>query len=115
MKDLLAIHGGEKTIDKSFPWPIFDENEVNAIAELTKTGEWGNPDSAGIVEEFEKEFAAYCGTKYALSCVNGSVALRLALIASGVYSPTHYAGVTERAVEVEPNTKTLVPSDENSK
>ena len=84
MKDLLAIHGGEKTIDKSFPWPIFDENEVNAIAELTKTGEWGNPDSAGIVEEFEKEFAAYCGTKYALSCVNGSVALRLALIASGV-------------------------------
>jgi len=36
------------------------------------------------VEKFEKEFAAYCGSKYAISCVNGSVSLRLALIASGV-------------------------------
>ena len=76
MKDQLAINGGEKTIDKNFPWPIFDEKEVKAISELVSTGEWGNPDCAGIVEEFEKEFANYCGSKYALSCVNGSVSNR---------------------------------------
>jgi dTDP-4-amino-4,6-dideoxygalactose transaminase len=80
----LAINGGPKTINKKFEWPIFGEDEVKAISEITKSGNWGNPDCAGIVEEFEKEFAAYCGTKYALTCVNGSVALRLALIASGV-------------------------------
>jgi dTDP-4-amino-4,6-dideoxygalactose transaminase len=80
----LAINGGPKTINKKFEWPIFGDDEVKAISEITKSGNWGNPDCAGIVEEFEKEFAAYCGTKYALTCVNGSVALRLALIASGV-------------------------------
>jgi len=80
----LAINGGPKTINKKFEWPIFGDDEVKAISEITKSGNWGNPDCAGIVEVFEKEFSAYCGTKYALTCVNGSVALRLALIASGV-------------------------------
>ena len=87
MEDLmqqLAIHGGPKTLNKEFSWPIFDDTDVNAITELAKTGAWGNPDCAGLVEQIEKDFAAYCGSKYALSCVNGSVALRLALIACGV-------------------------------
>ena len=84
MKNDLAINGGPKTITKNFDWPIFDDKEIKAISEITESGNWGNPDCAGIVEEFEKDFATYCGTKYALTCVNGSVALRLALIASGV-------------------------------
>lgn len=80
----LAINGGKKTIDKNFAWPIFDETDVNVVAEVVRSGKWGNPDCGDLVEKFEKEFAAYCGTKYALTCVNGSVALRLALIACGV-------------------------------
>jgi dTDP-4-amino-4,6-dideoxygalactose transaminase len=80
----LALHGGEKTISKKFPWPVFDETEINAVADIIRSGEWGNPNCEGSVEAFEKEFAAFCGTKYAISCVNGSVALRLALIACGV-------------------------------
>ena len=84
MKPTLALHGGEKTVKKTFPWPIFDEGDVNAVTEIVRSGQWGNPDGKGVVEVFEKEFAAYCGTQYALSCVNGSVALRLALIACGV-------------------------------
>ena len=84
MKPTLALHGGEKTITKIFPWPIFDESDVQAVTEIVRTGQWGNPDAKGEVEAFEKEYAAYCGTQYALSCVNGSVALRLALIACGV-------------------------------
>jgi dTDP-4-amino-4,6-dideoxygalactose transaminase len=36
------------------------------------------------VADFEQEFARYCGTKYAITCVNGSVAIRLALMACGV-------------------------------
>ena len=84
MKQDLAINGGSKTIDKNFNWPVFDETEINAVADVVRSGKWGNPDCGDIVKSFEDEFAAFCGTKYALTCVNGSVALRLALIACGV-------------------------------
>ena len=80
----LAINGGPKTVDRDFNWPLFDESDVNCVAEIVRSGKWGNPDCGGEVALFEKEFAAFCGSKYALSCVNGSVALRLALIACGV-------------------------------
>jgi len=84
MKQNLAINGGPKTIDKNFGWPVYDESDVDVVAEIVRSGNWGNPDCGDKVEAFEKEFAAFCGTKYALTCVNGSVALRLALIACGV-------------------------------
>ena len=80
----LALHGGPKTVQSTFPWPIFDEGEVEAVAAVVRSGQWGNPDCTGLVEAFEQEFAAYCGAKYAVSCVNGSVSLRLALIACGL-------------------------------
>jgi len=78
----LAVHGGEKTVTKTFPWPVFDESDVQAVADVVRSGQWGNPDCTGLVGQFEREFADYCGTKYAVSSVNGSVAIRLALIAS---------------------------------
>lgn len=84
MKEQLAINGGPKTLSKEFKWPIFDHSDVEAITKVANSGAWGNPDCKGLVEQFEKEFAAYCGSKYAITCVNGSVALRLALISSGV-------------------------------
>ena len=80
----LALYGGPRTIEKEFPWPIFDEREVNAVTEMVSSGQWANPNCDGQVAEFEKEFASYCGSKYAISCANGSVALRLSLIACGV-------------------------------
>ena len=84
MSTQLAINGGPKSIDKQFPWPVFDEQEVKAVADVVASGKWGNPDCGDLVENFEKEFAGYCGSKYAITCVNGSVSLRLALIACGV-------------------------------
>lgn len=57
---------------------------VQAVAEVVRSGQWGNPDCAGAVAAFEQQFAQYCGSTYAISCVNGSVSLRLALIACGV-------------------------------
>lgn len=80
----LALDGGPKTVQKTFPWPIYDETDVEAVAEVVRSGRWGNPDCSDAVEAFEKAFAAYCGTKYAVTCVNGSVSLRLALMACGV-------------------------------
>ena len=84
MQNDLAINGGPKTINKEFPWPVYDEADINAVAEVVRSGKWGNPDCADLVKSFEDEFASFCGTKHALTCVNGSVALRLALIACNV-------------------------------
>jgi dTDP-4-amino-4,6-dideoxygalactose transaminase len=84
MNHNLAINGGPKTLEKNVNWPIYDETDVDAVARIVRSGNWGNPNCDGMVESFEKEFASYCGTKYALTCVNGSVALRIALISCGV-------------------------------
>ncbi|HNR42674.1 MAG TPA: DegT/DnrJ/EryC1/StrS family aminotransferase [Bacteroidales bacterium] len=84
MNNKPALYGGIKTVEKSFPWPIYDESDIEAVAGVVRSGEWGNPDCGDIVRDFEDRFAEFCGTRYALSCVNGSVALRLALIACGV-------------------------------
>lgn len=80
----LAINGGAKTVEREFKWPLYDETDVQMVADVVRSGQWGNPDCGGEVEKFEQEYASFCGTKYALACVNGSVALRLALIACGV-------------------------------
>jgi perosamine synthetase len=37
-----------------------------------------------FIEEFERRFAEYCGVEHAVSCVNGTVALHLALLGIGV-------------------------------
>jgi dTDP-4-amino-4,6-dideoxygalactose transaminase len=79
----LAIRGGEKTVKKSFPWPTFDQDDVRAVAEVVRSGQWGDPDCTGMTAKFERQFADYCGAPFAVASVNGSVAIRLALIASG--------------------------------
>tara|TARA_R110002124_G_scaffold225394_5_gene390745 strand:+ start:219 stop:1433 length:1215 start_codon:yes stop_codon:yes gene_type:complete len=84
MQRTLAINGGDKTVQSSFNWPVFDQTDIDTVTKVVASGLWGNPDCGDLVEKFEKEFAAFCGTKYAVSCVNGSVSLRLALIACGV-------------------------------
>ena len=84
-KHTLAHYGGKKTISKQFPWPVFSSEELTVVKNVVESGEWGasnSPDS--YVAKFEKQFADYIGVKHALSVVNGSVALRIALIASGV-------------------------------
>lgn len=126
MKNDLAIYGGNRTVRKNFPWPIFDENDVHAITQVALSGQWGNPDCRGLVEKFENEFAEFCGSRYAVACVNGSVALRLALIASGVqpgdevivppYTFIATASIVIEAncvpvfVDIEPDTYNLDPS-----
>jgi len=37
-----------------------------------------------FLDRFESEFAEFCGSKYAVSCSNGTTALHLALVAAGV-------------------------------
>ena len=56
--------------------------EVNAAIQqvISKTAFAGGP----FVEQFEKEFAAFCNCKYAIACSSGTSALRLALFSLGI-------------------------------
>ena len=77
------------------------------------------------VAQFEREFAAYCGTKHAIAVNTGTSALHLALLAAGVgpgdevvtvpftfvatASAICYSGATPVFVDVEPVTLTMDP------
>lgn len=77
------------------------------------------------VAEFEREFAAYCGTKHAIAVNTGTSALHLALIAAGVgpgdevitvpftfvatASAICYVGARPVFIDVEPVTLTMNP------
>ena len=60
------------------PWPSFSEEEADAVRRTllsNKVNYWTGTEC----REFEKEFAAFAGTKYAIALANGTVALDLAL------------------------------------
>lgn len=55
------------------------------VLEVTETVFESTAFSAGpFVEQFEKEFAAYCETPYAMATNNGTTALHLAMLALGI-------------------------------
>jgi dTDP-4-amino-4,6-dideoxygalactose transaminase len=55
-----------------------------AEKEIGKVIDKGDFILGGAVEKFEKEFAAYCGAKYAVGVSSGTDALFLALLAAGI-------------------------------
>jgi len=60
------------------PWPSFSDEEVNAVARVLRSNKvnyWTGTEC----REFEKEFAVWCGTQYAIALANGTLALDLAL------------------------------------
>ena len=82
----LAIKGGSPVRDvKSNPWPqwpVWDKNEEKALLEVLNSGVWSYN---GVKEvEFNKSFAEFIGTKYAISAANGTITLQLALEAFGI-------------------------------
>ncbi|MFO1218982.1 MAG: DegT/DnrJ/EryC1/StrS aminotransferase family protein [Burkholderiaceae bacterium] len=80
-----------------------------------------------FLERFETEFAAFCQTKYAVSCSNGTTALHLALAAAGIkagddvlvstltnmasFFAVLYCGATPIPVDIDPETLTMDPAD----
>ena len=67
------------------PWPSFTQEEVDAIANVllsNRVNYWTGTEC----REFEKEFAAWCGTSHAIALTNGTVALDLALHGLGIGS-----------------------------
>lgn len=62
--------------------PVFRGNERKYIDECVDTA-WVSANGR-FVTEFEDRFAEFCGTKYALSCSNGTVSLHLCLLGYGI-------------------------------
>ncbi len=65
------------------PWPCFTAEEAEAVSQVllsNRVNYWTGRDC----REFEHEFAAWCGTRFAVSLANGTLALDVALKALGI-------------------------------
>ena len=62
--------------------PVFHGNEKRYLNECIDTG-WVSA-NGHFVTDFEKKFAEFCGTKYAISCCNGTMSLHLCLLGLGI-------------------------------
>ena len=80
----LALLGGKAVRNKPFQgWPIHGATEERALLRVLHSGQWGCT-SGHEVEKFERRFAAYQGAEHGIAVVNGTAALRIALLAAGV-------------------------------
>ena len=86
-KEKLAILGGEpifneKDVPESlFKWPIVTEEDEQAVLNVLRNE---NISGYNITEEFEKQFAAWQGRKYALGFSSGTMSLAAAMFAIGL-------------------------------
>lgn len=68
---------------KFSPWPSFTQEEADKVSEVllsNKVNYWTGQEG----REFEREFAAFTDSKYAIALSNGTLALDLALVALGI-------------------------------
>lgn len=105
--------------------PVLEGNEKKYVNECLDRG-WISG-SGEFVERFEREFAAYCGTRFAVAVANGTVALHVAAAALGIapgdevivpdltYIATAnavtYCGAKPVFCDVDARTWTLDPAD----
>ena len=84
MSQPLAILGGTPLRTRPFTaWPVFGEPEEARLLRALRSGKWGKLNGPEVVE-FEQRFAAMHGAKHAIGVVNGTVSLRVALMAVGI-------------------------------
>jgi len=84
MSEKLAVLGGPKTVtNKLTGWPNFDEKAIKYVEQVLRSGKvnyWTGP--RGM--EFEKKYAEWQGSRYAVSVATGTAALHVALTALGI-------------------------------
>ncbi len=124
----LALLGGSRAVTREpgdmFDWPIITREDEEAVLDVLRRRAMSGLD---VTEQFEKEFAAWQGTRYALGYSTGTAALQAAMFACGVgvgdeivcQSLTYWAsalqcfslGATVVFAEVNPRTLCLDPAD----
>ncbi len=119
-------HRIEITLDPgdTFSWPVITEEEEASVLEVLRRGAMSARD---VTLQFEKEYAAWQGNKFALGFNNGTSAMQTAMWAAGVrcghevlsQSVTYWAtilpclslGAAPVFAEINPDTLTLDPGD----
>ncbi len=127
-KSQLAIFGGPKAVQSDpgdmFTWPIITAEDEDAVLEVLRRGAMSGLD---VTKEFEREFAEWQGSKYALAFNNGTAALQAAMFGCKVGvgdeiicpSVTYWAsalpcfslGATVVFAEIDPDTLCIDPQD----
>lgn len=123
----LAVLGGPKTvtIPAGDRWEPISNAEIEAVHSLLAKRSVG--DLYKVLDEFEQAFAAFVGTKYALSHCNGTASLHAAMFAAGVgpgaevivpsytwhatITPVLHCGATPVFAELDPRNLCLDPAD----
>lgn len=84
MTEALAIDGGTPTRVSPLPaWPHFDEETVEAVAEVLRSGKV-NQWTGDQVDRFAEAFARFSGTRFAIPVANGTASLELILRALNI-------------------------------
>ena len=103
---------GTGIVDLGFPaWPQLSEEAIRASDAVLRSGKvnyWTGPKGM----EFEEKFAQWAGSKYAISCTNGTAALHIAfgamnigpgdefIVPSYTFIASSFAGVQAGAIPV---------------
>ena len=126
MSRQLAISGGDPVRTAGFPsWPIYGKPEEEALLRVLHSGKWGRQDGEEVAT-FERRFAEYQNADHGVAVVNGTVALRIALLAAGIEagdevivppftflataSAVLEANATPIFVDIEPDTYNIDPN-----
>ena len=81
---MLALLGGHPVRTRPFPsWPVFGEAEEERLLRTLRSGKWGRLHGEEVAT-FEARFAAAHGCRFGVAVVNGTVSLRIALMAAGL-------------------------------
>jgi dTDP-4-amino-4,6-dideoxygalactose transaminase len=80
----LALLGGSPVRTRPFTtWPVFGASEEARLLRSLRSGQWGRLDGSEVAE-FEARFAAVHGCAHGIAVANGTVSLRIALLAAGI-------------------------------
>ncbi len=123
----LALNGGTPVRSNPYPsWPSGDDREIDAVADVIRSGDWGGyPEPGRYGGRFETSFAEYQGAKHGILMSNGTITMEVALKALGIgwgdeviipaltFAATAYAPIAAGAlpviVDVTPDTWCIDP------
>ena len=81
----LALLGGPPVIETSndhlFHWPIISDRAERAVLDMLRNGQMS---AWNVTQEFERDFATYQGTQFALGFPNGTMSLLAAMYGIGI-------------------------------
>jgi len=82
----LAVSGGTPIRTECYPaWPVWDQRDIDAVTRTVKSGFWGGfPYPGPNTAEFSEKFAELQGGGTAVTMMNGTITMEVALRAAGI-------------------------------